>query len=50
VEGVATAIPGMLSPSEVLASVAACEQGPLEPDAMLCIESIYRRYEARLRV
>ena len=50
VEGVATAIPGMLSRSEVLASVAACEQGPLERDAMRCIESIYRRYEARLRV
>jgi aryl-alcohol dehydrogenase-like predicted oxidoreductase len=50
VEGVATVIPGMLTRTEVLASVAACERGPLERDAMRCIEATYRRYEARLRV
>lgn len=49
VEGVATVIPGMLTPSEVLASVAACEQGPLGRDVMQSIEDVYRRYEARLR-
>ena len=48
VEGVATVIPGMLTRTEVLASVAACEQGPLEPDVMRSIEGTYRRYEARL--
>jgi len=50
VEGVATVIPGMLSRTEVLAGVAACEQGPLERDVMRSIEGIYRRYEAQLRV
>ncbi len=49
VDGVATVIPGMLTRSEVLASVAACEQGALGRDAMLSIEGVYRRYEARLR-
>lgn len=48
VEGVATVIPGMLTRSEVQASVAACEQGPLERDVMRSIEGTYRRYEARL--
>lgn len=48
VEGVATVIPGMLTRSEVLASIAACEQGPLGRDVMLSIEGVYRRYEARL--
>ena len=47
-EGVATVIPGMLTRSEVLASVAACEQGPLGQDVMQSIEGTYRRYEARL--
>ena len=47
-EGVATVIPGMLTRSEVLASVAACEQGPLGRDVMQSIEGTYRRYEARL--
>ena len=46
--GVATVIPGMLTRSEVLASVAACEQGPLGQDVMQSIEGTYRRYEARL--
>ncbi|WP_298244136.1 aldo/keto reductase [uncultured Bradyrhizobium sp.] len=49
VDGVATVIPGMLTRNEVLASVAACEQGPLGRDVMLSIEGAYRRYEARLR-
>lgn len=48
VEGVATVIPGMLTRTEVLASVAACEQGPLERDVMQSVEGVYRRYEARL--
>lgn len=48
VEGVATVIPGMLTRSEVLASIAACAQGPLGRDVMLSIEGVYRRYEARL--
>jgi aryl-alcohol dehydrogenase-like predicted oxidoreductase len=48
VEGVATVIPGMLTRTEVLASVAACEQGPLERDVMRSIEGTYRRYETRL--
>ncbi|TFV80315.1 aldo/keto reductase [Bradyrhizobium frederickii] len=48
VDGVATVIPGMLTRREVLASVAACERGPLGRDVMLSIEGVYRRYEARL--
>lgn len=48
-EGVATVIPGMLTRSEVLASIAACAQGPLGRDVMQGIEGVYRRYEARLR-
>lgn len=49
VDGVATVIPGMLTRGEVLAGVAACEQGPLGRDVMMSIEGGYRRYEARLR-
>ena len=48
-ESVATVIPGMLSPAEVLANVAACDEGPLDPSVTGCIESVYRQYETRLR-
>ena len=47
-DAVATVIPGMMSPEEVRANVAACEQGPLDPSVIRCIERIYRQYEARL--
>jgi aryl-alcohol dehydrogenase-like predicted oxidoreductase len=49
-EAVATVIPGMLSPAQVPASVAACEEGALDAGVMRCIEAVYRRYEARLKV
>ena len=48
-EAVATVIPGMLSPAEVLANVAACEEGPLDASVIRRIESTYRQYEARLK-
>ena len=50
VDGVATVIPGMLSRTEVLANIAACEQGPLERDALRSIEKVYRGHETRLRL
>jgi aryl-alcohol dehydrogenase-like predicted oxidoreductase len=49
-EAVATVIPGMLSPAQVLASVAVCDQGPLDAIALRRIEAVYRQYEARLKV
>lgn len=49
-EAVATVIPGMLSPAQVLASVAVCDQGPLDAIALRRIEALYRQYEARLNV
>jgi aryl-alcohol dehydrogenase-like predicted oxidoreductase len=49
-EAVATVIPGMLSPAQVLASVAACDRGPLDASALRRIEAVYRQYEARLKV
>jgi aryl-alcohol dehydrogenase-like predicted oxidoreductase len=49
-EAVATAIPGMLSPAQVLASVAVCDQGPLDAIVLRRIEDVYRQYEARLKV
>lgn len=50
VEAVATVIPGMLTRHEVVANVAACEAGPVEPDAVRIIEGVYRRYEGQLRI
>ena len=50
VAAVATVIPGMLTRNEVIANVAACEEGPLEADAVRIIEGVYRRYEDRLRI
>jgi hypothetical protein len=34
----------------VLASVAVCDQGPLDAIALRRIEAVYRHYEARLNV
>ena len=48
-EAVATVIPGMLSPAEVLANVVACDEGPLNSSEIRCVENVYRRYEARLK-
>jgi aryl-alcohol dehydrogenase-like predicted oxidoreductase len=48
-EAVATVIPGMLSPAEVVANVAACDEGPLDSSVIRCVENVYRRYEARLK-
>jgi aryl-alcohol dehydrogenase-like predicted oxidoreductase len=47
-ESVATVIPGMLSPQEVRANVAACAEGPLEHGLVRCIERVYRRHVSRL--
>ena len=47
-DAVATVIPGMLSPVEVLANAAAGEKGPLDPGLMSRIECIYRLHQARL--
>ena len=41
-EAVATVIPGMLSPAEVNANVAACDEGPLDPSVIRRIENVYR--------
>jgi len=49
-DAVTTVIPGMLSPHEVAANVAAIEGGPLDRGVMRNIEQVYRRYEARLRM
>ena len=49
-EAVATVIPGMLSPAQVLASVAVLRPGPLDAIALRRIEAVYRQYEARLNV
>ena len=48
-EAVATVIPGMLSPAEVVANVVACDEGPLDSSVIRCVENVYRRYEARLK-
>jgi hypothetical protein len=40
----------MLTRDEVVANIAACEAGPLEPDAVRIIEGVYRRYEGQLRI
>jgi aryl-alcohol dehydrogenase-like predicted oxidoreductase len=47
-DSVATVIPGMLSPEEVRANAAACQQGPLDGGLIRCVERIYRQHEARL--
>jgi aryl-alcohol dehydrogenase-like predicted oxidoreductase len=47
-EGVATVIPGMMSPQEVRENVAACERSRLGPDQLRNIAQVYRRYEAQL--
>jgi hypothetical protein len=39
----------MLSPAEVVANVAACDEGPLDSSVIRCVENVYRRYEARLK-
>jgi len=48
-EAVATVIPGMLSPAQVMANAAAGEAGPLDPSVIRRIESVYRQYETRLK-
>jgi aryl-alcohol dehydrogenase-like predicted oxidoreductase len=47
-EPVATVIPGMLTPEEVRANVAACAEGPLDPLLMQCTERVYRQHVSRL--
>lgn len=47
-ESIATVIPGMLSPEEVRANAAACQQGPLDGGLIRCVERVYRRHESRL--
>ena len=45
---VTTVIPGMMTPGEVRANVAALEAGPLDRAQLGRIERIYRAYQARL--
>ena len=47
-EAVSTVIPGMMSPSEVLANVNACSKGSLDMAQLRCIEAIYRLHQAQL--
>lgn len=47
-DAVATIIPGMLSPTEVTANVAACNEGPLDPSQLKSVESVYRLHQFRL--
>ena len=47
-DAVTTVIPGMMSPEDVRANVAACKQGSLDLSLIRCIERIYRQYESRL--
>ena len=46
---VATVIPGMLSPAEVLTNVAVCNEGALDGEAIRRIETIYRDFAGRLK-
>jgi aryl-alcohol dehydrogenase-like predicted oxidoreductase len=47
-QAVASVIPGMLTPEEVRANVAAAEAGPLSADQLTSIKETYRRHQARL--
>jgi len=47
-ESVATVIPGMMSPEEVRANAAACQQGPLDGALIRRAERVYRQHESRL--
>lgn len=48
-EAVASVIPGMLSPAQVLANVAAGAAEPLDPSVIRRIRTVYRQYEAQLK-
>jgi len=47
-EAVSSVIPGMLTPQEVQANIAAVEAGPLDSGQLRCIEQVYRSHQVRL--